>query len=607
MRTVGTAVVLMTLTTSAIAADLPLKAPPAPVPWSWNGIYVGVHSGAFVPGEAKFSDPFGSPIFGDRVRTPGWFLGAQAGYNWQAANSPWVFGVEADFSGIDADGTITCFAVSGNAINANCRARPDLTGTLTGRIGYAAGPQGRTLVYLKGGFAWLHSRIDMATNDAGELPPGSTAVLPDIVTSHSSPFAFGGTIGAGVEYALTPAWSLSLEYDYLRFARRNVSNVGSITIDQTAAIVAEFPPGRSGVEQDLHKFRIGLNYRWGADPRSVWSPDSYASADPYKAATYKSPPAPSAPGWEFEIGGRFVGAWSRFQDDLGRDRNDGISPLSLISRLTYTATDTKFGEVFARLDTPSNVFVKGFYGRGKIRDGNQHDEDYGLSFPVIAVPGTSLFVPYTNTLSPKIDGTSQYGTVDLGYSFLRGQTYKAGGFVGYNYYEQKMAAHGCFQIANPDASNCIPPAPVTRTIITQDTKWHSLRVGLGGEFMPLDRVKLSGEVAYLPYVQFNGLDRHLFDNGSISSINPDHGQGRGVQLEGVISYLFTQNFSVGVGGRYWAMWTSPTAVATRTLDCNDPAAGCVVPTGSSFMKGAVEQASVFVQASLKFDSMQANP
>jgi opacity protein-like surface antigen len=30
--------------------------------------------------------------------------------------------------------------------------------------------------------------------------------------------AWGGTVGAGIEHALTPAWSIGLEYDYYRFA-----------------------------------------------------------------------------------------------------------------------------------------------------------------------------------------------------------------------------------------------------------------------------------------------------------------------------------------------------------------------------------------------------
>ena len=70
---------------------------PVPPAWLWTGFYGGVHVGA-VAGIANFTDPFGSSIFGDNVTTPGFLAGGQIGYNWEAPNSPWVFGLEADLS-----------------------------------------------------------------------------------------------------------------------------------------------------------------------------------------------------------------------------------------------------------------------------------------------------------------------------------------------------------------------------------------------------------------------------------------------------------------------------------------------------------------------------
>jgi hypothetical protein len=188
---------------------------------------------------------------------------------------------------------------------------------------------------------------------------------------------------------------------------------------------------------------------------------------------------------------------------LARSKSSGAPPISAVSRLTYLATDSDSGEIFGRIDTPWNWFIKGFVGRGKIRDGHMND------FGITGGPGDTLFVPYSNTISSKVDGSIKYATVDIDYNWWRGPTYKVGLFVGYNRYQQHMAAHGCAQIADPN-SVCAIPEPVSAVpIITQDTKWKSLRIGAAGEFMPLERIKLSGEVAYLPYVKLNGLDRHL--------------------------------------------------------------------------------------------------
>src|ERR1700674_85768 len=148
---------------SAQAADLSIEPGPPPALWSWTGLYVGGHVGSAF-GTTNVSDPFGPSIYGDNVRTPGVFGGAQLGYNWRAPNSPWVLGIEADVSGLDADGTNTCLAFSGFFVSANCRSRPNATATFTGRFGYAYGPSGTTLVFAKGGAAWARDGFDVTTN-----------------------------------------------------------------------------------------------------------------------------------------------------------------------------------------------------------------------------------------------------------------------------------------------------------------------------------------------------------------------------------------------------------------------------------------------------------
>src|SRR6266851_2336183 len=134
--------------TSAMAADLPVKAlvKAPPSAWSWAGLYIGVHVGSAM-GLNNVNDPLGASIFGDQIHSPGFFGGGQIGFNWQAPNSNWVFGVETDASLANLDGTNTCFAFSGTFTSLNCRAHTDAFGTLTGRVGWAFGPFGRALAY----------------------------------------------------------------------------------------------------------------------------------------------------------------------------------------------------------------------------------------------------------------------------------------------------------------------------------------------------------------------------------------------------------------------------------------------------------------------------
>ena len=75
------AVVVLIGAERAFGGELPVKAAPPPA-WSWTGWYIGTHVGGAL-GTANVADPLGPSIFGDKIRTPGFFGGGQIGYNWQ--------------------------------------------------------------------------------------------------------------------------------------------------------------------------------------------------------------------------------------------------------------------------------------------------------------------------------------------------------------------------------------------------------------------------------------------------------------------------------------------------------------------------------------------
>ncbi|MBB4398882.1 hypothetical protein [Bradyrhizobium sp. ERR14] len=68
--------------------------------------------------------------------------------------------------------------------------------------------------------------------------------------------------------------------------------------------------------------------------------------------------------------------------------------------------------------------------------------------------------------------------------------------------------------------------------------------------------------------------------------------GGGVQVEGLLSYFITKNFSVGVGGRYWAMWTEKDS-EVRCIGCGGP--GNI--SRARFSKFSMERWGTFFQAS----------
>jgi opacity protein-like surface antigen len=514
---------------NAAAYEPVVAAPIAPV---WTGFYIGGQIGV-AAGTADFSDPFGTSIYGDKVSTPGFLAGGQIGYNWQVPNSPWVLGVEAGLAWLDSDGTNTCLAFSGYFVSANCRARPNAMGDLTGRVGWSYGRFNHSLIYAKGGAAIAHNQLDITTN-ATESFVG----LAPLVTN-SSFTKVGWTAGAGVEHAIAPAWSVRIEYDYVGLPAETVATPMGIiqTVPGNPATYFLTAASSTRVTQNFQQVKLGLNYKIGADPAARWD-----SAPADFSAT--APVWSDLSGWQVEIGARYWFSRGRFQKDLGSSTDPALANI-LNSRLTYDTT-TNSGEFFGRLDTPMKIFVKGNVGAGSMYGGHLNDEDW------VIFGGT---VPYSNTLSDPVNGEIDFATIDLGYDFFRGAGYKLGAFVGYNYYRDTKSAHGCSQIANP-LSDCVPSISNTIQVITEDDTWKSLRVGVNGETMITDRLKIGADVAYLPYVTFDGIDNHVLRN----LISPESATGRGVQLESVLSYFITDRVSVGVGGRYWAMWSTKDAI-----------------------------------------------
>jgi opacity protein-like surface antigen len=232
---------------------------------------IGAHAGGGLS-TVNYSEPFGISVLGDKVRSPGFLGGGQIGYNWHAPSSLWVFGLEADISGLSSDGTNTCLAASASAINTSCQVRPQVVGTFTGHIGYAMGPSGRTLLYGTGGLGRANDNADMALN-AGGFPA---------LTNFSSQ-----SVTSGSERELTPAWLLQAEYDYLGLGSRSVANVGSFTciyVSGGCITTAAVPPALSGVTQNIQQFKVGLNYNFGVNPLAGWPTVPPVKAPPMLSA-----------------------------------------------------------------------------------------------------------------------------------------------------------------------------------------------------------------------------------------------------------------------------------------------------------------------------------
>lgn len=203
----------------ALAADLPRRSaapayePPPPPAFTWTGFYAGLQGGY---GFSSFVD--GGSFVGN---ASGGLIGVTAGYNYQI-EPQFVLGGEVDFAFSGINGSTSGWGVSTYGAVDNL---------LTARVraGYA---WERALFYVTGGFAGGSNAIQLTTWD---------------FNGYQSIFQPGWTLGAGVEYAITPNISAKGEYLY--------TSTGSGTYFDYARWAIQ-----SGVDTSV--LRVGVNYHF---------------------------------------------------------------------------------------------------------------------------------------------------------------------------------------------------------------------------------------------------------------------------------------------------------------------------------------------------------
>ncbi len=237
----------------ASAADLAARPyTRAPVPmiaalYDWSGVYIGINGGGGWSRKCwdltsnaigAVVTTFPSPVAEGCHNATGGTVGGQIGYRWQA--SSWVFGLEAQGNWADFKGSNTSlfFLPTLTTPGFTNQSRIDAFGLFTGQIGYA---WNNVLVYVKGGGAVTDDKYRTFT-----IPGG-------ILADSARETRWGGTVGAGIEYAFAPNWSVGFEYDHLFMGTRNV------TFTTPAGLFS----ATDRIRQDVDIGLVRINYRWG--------------------------------------------------------------------------------------------------------------------------------------------------------------------------------------------------------------------------------------------------------------------------------------------------------------------------------------------------------
>jgi outer membrane immunogenic protein len=279
---------IITFAHIASAADMPVKAPPAaPAVFSWTGCYGGANggwigsrnhyqlspsgnyvnaTGASAPpnaaGSGDFAANIGALVHNYSSDDSSGLAGVQTGCNRQFGAA--VVGLEADWqwTGLktSVDSNYAAFPDLGNPVftvaphSEHVSSSLQWFSTLRGRAGYAFD---KVLVYGTGGLAVGHIKSETAVAFA-PIGAVSSVYSGAVHTSADSTTKIGWTIGAGVEYAFLPNWSVKGEYLYLDFGTNKY-------LSPLVAASVPFAPGyawATSAREREHVARVGVNYKF---------------------------------------------------------------------------------------------------------------------------------------------------------------------------------------------------------------------------------------------------------------------------------------------------------------------------------------------------------
>ena len=193
---------------------------------TWAGFYVGIQGG-YGWGNTEHSNSVAG--FGD-FTVDGGLIGVTWGTNWQRGN--WVYGLESDFSFSSMDATFD----GGSCGVFLCSTDLRNLGTTRLRLGYAANT---SLVYVTGGLAY------------GNVHAGVRHFQFDIADEDDKT-RFGWALGAGIEWAFAPRWSLKAEYLHVDLGDRTNYFAGINGGDTDVSLTADIA-------------RVGVNYNFGPE------------------------------------------------------------------------------------------------------------------------------------------------------------------------------------------------------------------------------------------------------------------------------------------------------------------------------------------------------
>jgi outer membrane immunogenic protein len=230
---------LVAMAAPALAADLPMKAPPPaylPPLYNWSGFYIGANGGW---GNADNCLNIVDPVFGLLAdgchNRSGGVVGGQIGYRWQQPGNHFVFGLEAQGDWANLSASHASFVDPGLTFST----KTDAIGLFTAQIGFG---WDTWLWYAKAGAAVTSNNFTVSDTLSG------------IGIAQPSSTRWGGVVGTGIEYGFGPNWSVALEFDHLFMDSQDIAVVSPASTFNGTLLHSN---------QAVDMITVRFNYRFG--------------------------------------------------------------------------------------------------------------------------------------------------------------------------------------------------------------------------------------------------------------------------------------------------------------------------------------------------------
>ena len=155
------------------------------------------------------------------------------------------------------------------------------------------------------------------------------------------------------------------------------------------------------------------------------------------------------------------------------------------------------------------------------------------------------------------------GYLESGVALFNSATGQIGSFISDQTAKTQISVYGCLAGANgPICSVGGKPEHIYlhQTPGPSNPMGGVGAMGLGGDLQVMDRIRVSGELVWQPYMAANPSDPSGTMN-TMSGVRQVGSGGAGFKTQWVLSYDFTNALSAGLGGRYTL--AAPEAVDSR--------------------------------------------